>query len=130
MIEKFYSIKDTIKSVLAIQAFNDSISLVALTDSDQVAIKELSDFFSIFVKTTTIIQGDIYPTLNQTLPEYLRLIKLLESVQDSKDAWNIKSPSIQEVAIAALTKINEYFAKTTLYLLLLLLQYTTLDLNL
>lgn len=111
MIERFYSMKDAIKSVLATQAFDDSINLVALTDGDWVAIKELLDFFSIFVKTTTMMQGDTYPTLNRTLPEYLRLIKSLESVRDGKDAWNIKSPSIREAAIAALTKMNEYFAK-------------------
>ena len=85
MIDKFYRMKDAIIAVLASQSFDDSIKEVELSKSDWAVTKELLDFFGLFVKTTTMMQADNYPTLNRTLPEYFRLISRLEAVKDSKD---------------------------------------------
>jgi len=103
--------KDAIKAVLATQSFDESVNAVNLTEPDWVVAKELLDFFSIFVKTTTIMQADNYPTVNRTLPEYFRLIRDLETVENGTDRWNIRSQAIREAATAALAKMNEYFAK-------------------
>jgi hAT family protein len=111
MIEKFYSMKDAVIAVLASQRFDDSIEEINLTKPDWVVAKELLDFFGLFVKTTTIMQADNYPTLNRTLPEYFRLISRLEAVKDGKDKSNIQCQAIREAAAAALVKMNEYFAK-------------------
>jgi hypothetical protein len=111
MIEKFYSIKDAIIAVIASQSFDESIDNINLIKPDWVVAKELLDFFSIFVKTTTVMQANNYPTLNRTLPEYFRLISRLEEVKNSKDKFCIQSQSIRDAALAALAKINEYFSK-------------------
>ena len=111
MIEKFYSMKEAITAVLASQDFDDSIDEVSLTKPDWVVAKELLDFFGLFVKTTTMMQADNYPTLNRTIPEYFRLISRLEAVKDGKDKSKIQSKSIKDAADAALNKMNEYFAK-------------------
>ena len=71
-MEKFYSMKEAITAVLASQDFDDSIDEVSLTKPDWVVAKELLDFFGLFVKTTTMMQADNYPTLNRTIPEYFR----------------------------------------------------------
>ena len=56
-------------------------------------------------------QADNYPTLNRTVPEYFRLISRLEAVKDGKDKSKIQSKSIRDAADAAVSKMNEYFAK-------------------
>ena len=82
MLEKFYSMRDAITAVMAIQQFDDSLYELNLTHLDWSVAKELLDFFTIFTKTTTYIQADDYPTLNRTLPEYFRLMSRLEEVRD------------------------------------------------
>jgi 5'(3')-deoxyribonucleotidase len=76
MIEKFYRMKDAIIAVLATQSFDYSIK-----ENVQTVTKELLDFFGLFVRTTTMMQADNYPTLNGTLPEYFRLISRLETAK-------------------------------------------------
>jgi hypothetical protein len=98
-------------STLASQNFDDSIDEVNLTKPDWAVAKELLDLFGLFVRTTTMMQADNYPTLNRTIPEYFRLISRLEAVKDGKDKSKIQSKSIREAVDVALSKMNEYFAK-------------------
>jgi hypothetical protein len=68
MIDKFYRMKDAIITVLATQSFDDSIKEVEFSKSDWTVTKELLDFFGLFVKITTMMQADNYPTLKQNSP--------------------------------------------------------------
>jgi hypothetical protein len=111
MIEKFYSIKTAVKSVSATQNFDESVNSVTLSDEDWTTTKELLDFFSIFVKTTTVMQADRYLTLNRTLPEYYRLIKSLEDIKNSTGKLVIHTQPIKDATVAALNKMTEYFSK-------------------
>ncbi|KFZ15546.1 hypothetical protein V501_02660 [Pseudogymnoascus sp. VKM F-4519 (FW-2642)] len=59
-----------------------SMRYIALTPEDWITLHALQNFFYIFVKPSQKLQASLYPTLNFAIPQYLKMIKKLEALQN------------------------------------------------
>ncbi|KFY97750.1 hypothetical protein V500_01934 [Pseudogymnoascus sp. VKM F-4518 (FW-2643)] len=87
-----------------------SIKDIALTVNNWAIIKALELLFLVFLKPSRRLQSDSYPTLNFTIPLYLKMINKVTSIQEDLG----KSSTIGLACGAALQKLNvrEYHLDT------------------
>ena len=81
---------------------------IALNTNDWTTIKELELFFVIFLYPSQKLQASIYPTLNYTIPQYLKMINKLNYILKEVG----EQSTIGIVYNAALYKLNEYYTLT------------------
>jgi hypothetical protein len=73
---------------------------------DWLLLHEVLKLFNIFVRPSKRLQASTYPTLNYTIPMYLRMLQKLE---DSQTAWGSSSILGQACTAAHKTKWILYF---------------------
>jgi hypothetical protein len=96
-----------IRAVLYSQTWDDSVHQnLTPTDTDWALFRELAIFFNIFRRPTVQSQAERYPTLHNTIPNYLHMIRMLNvwQLQDDK-------PFLKAAAIAGHTVLTKYYKK-------------------
>lgn len=75
MIRIWRGLQHAIQSVQATQTFDTSLKRLNLDDKDWEVLDDISQFFEVFAKATEIAQGEDYPTLQRTIPEYINILR-------------------------------------------------------
>ncbi|KFX93411.1 hypothetical protein O988_06834 [Pseudogymnoascus sp. VKM F-3808] len=86
-----------------------SMKDIALTSNDWAIIEDLERLFLVFLKPSRRLQSDSYPTLNFTIPLYLKMINKVKLLQEELGI----SSTIGLACGAALRKLNEYYTLAT-----------------
>lgn len=105
MIKIACSLQAPITAVCATQEFDLSVKQLMLSATDWLLLNSLLKLFIIFVHPSKKLQGNIYPTMNYAIPQYLRLLNKLQLLQA---AWGGKSP-LGLACAAAYNKLDEYY---------------------
>ena len=108
MLETAIKLRIPITAVYSIQKLDISMKDIALTSNDWTIIEALEQLFLVFLKPLRRLQSDSYPTLNFTIPLYLKMINKVISLQEELG----KSSTIGVACRAALQKLNEYYTLT------------------
>ena len=85
MLKYFLNLWPAIKSVINIsdsKAFKKNKDILSLTDSDIAYLEKCLKIFSIFIKATTKLQAEKYPTIYYLIPEIYKIYTRLESIRD------------------------------------------------
>jgi hypothetical protein len=78
MLSAGLHIKKAIKAVLTAQTWDKSVKEnLTPTEEDWNTLKEMAVFFNIFRRPTVQSQADEYPTLHNTIPNYLHILRQL-----------------------------------------------------
>jgi hypothetical protein len=105
MLSAGLHIKKAIKAVLTAQTWDKSVKEnLTPTEEDWNTLKEMAVFFNIFRRPTVQSQADEYPTLHNTIPNYLHILRQL-NVWQAQD----KQPILKLAAKAAYKVIEEYY---------------------
>ena len=78
MIRIWRTLKQAIQSVQATQTFDTSLKRLNLDDKDWEVLDDISRFFEVFARATSIAQADEYPTLQRTVPQYITILRELK----------------------------------------------------
>ena len=71
-------LKKAISAVLVTQEWDKSVRAnLTLTNADWATLKEMAKFFDLFRKPTIQSQAEQYPTLHNTIPNYLHIMRQL-----------------------------------------------------
>lgn len=102
--------EQAIRAVLIVQQWDKSVrEHLTPKESDWTCIKEMAIFFNIFRKPTIASQAKFYPTLHNTIPDYLHIIRQLNVHQIQAER-----PILRVAATAAHEKMEEYLKKAML----------------
>ena len=85
MLKYFLNLWPAIKSVINIsdsKAFKKNKNILSLTDSDIAYLEKYLKIFSIFIKATTKLQAEKYPTIYYLVPEVYKIYTRLESIRN------------------------------------------------
>lgn len=82
MLETAIKLRIPITAVCSTQKLDISMKDIALTSNDWAIIEALERLFLIFLKPSRRLQSDSYPTLNFTIPLYLKMINKVTSLQE------------------------------------------------
>lgn len=105
MLKAALQMKGAIRAVLIAQHWDESVRQYKTpTQDDWVTLEEMAIFFKLFRRPTIKMQAENYPTLHNSIPEYLHLQRQL-------NVWKtqVEQPVIKLAAAAALEKINCYY---------------------
>ena len=105
MADTFIKLKVPIMALCASQNLDPSMRDILLTNADWAILEKLRQLFEIFVKPSTVLQGDVYPTMSITIPHYLRMIQKLTTFKEEVGETTL----IGKAADAAISKLNKYF---------------------
>ncbi|KFZ18359.1 hypothetical protein V501_01267, partial [Pseudogymnoascus sp. VKM F-4519 (FW-2642)] len=97
------------KDALQKQTIAAGLKKLQLSLDMPITLHALQNFFYIFVKPSQKLQASAYPTLNFAIPQYLKMIKKLEALQNEVGI----SSTIGLACIAASKKLNEYYTLAT-----------------
>jgi hypothetical protein len=84
MLKEFLNIWPAIKSVISLsnsELFKKNKNFLLLKDNDILYFRNCFKIFSIFVKATTKLQAEKYPTIYYLIPEIYKIYTQLENVQ-------------------------------------------------
>lgn len=84
MLKEFLNIWPAIKSVINIsdsELFKKNKDSLLLKDNDILYLRNCLKIFSIFVKVTTKLQAEKYPTIYYLIPEVYKIYTQLENIQ-------------------------------------------------
>ena len=109
MLEAAIKLRIPITAVCSTQKLDISMKDIALTSNDWAIIEALERLFLVFLKPSRQLQSDSYPTLNFTIPLYLKMINKVTLLQEELGISSI----IGVACGAALQKLNEYYTLTT-----------------
>ena len=108
MLMIFLHLKKAINSVLAIQEWDASVrEHLTPNQDDWQVLEEMKVFFELFRRPTTKSQADNYPTLHNTIPDYLFLMRRMKVYSSDPT-----KPTLQKASKAAWTVLNDYFKKS------------------
>ena len=107
MIRIWRGLIEAVQSVQATQTFDSSLKKLNLDDNDWEVLNDISQFFEVFARATEIAQGDKYPTLQRTVPEYITILRQLKAFCSPYYASELRS-----AAKAAYKVMHEYYQKT------------------
>jgi hypothetical protein len=91
MLKEFLNIWPAIKSVINIsdsKVFKKNKDFLLLKDQDINYLKNCLNIFKIFVKATTKLQAQKYPTIYYLIPEVYNIYTRLEAIQDELNVSN------------------------------------------
>ena len=109
MLETAIKLRIPITIVCSTQKLDISMKDIMLTSNDWAIIEALEQLFLVFLKLSRQLQSNSYPTLNFTIPLYLKMINKVTLLQEELG----KSSAIRVACGAALQKLNEYYTLTT-----------------
>ena len=109
MLSKALKLQGPITALCASQRFDLAVKEIELSASDWTHLHDLVGFFQIFVRPSTQLQAEEYPTLNKVIPQYVRMINKLK-VQRTQ--FGISS-LIGSACTAAIEKLEEYYTLAT-----------------
>jgi hypothetical protein len=84
MLKEFLNLWPAIKSVINIsdsELFKKNKDFLLLKDADISYLQKCLKIFSIFVKATTKLQAEKYPTIYYLIPEIYKIYTLLENIK-------------------------------------------------
>ena len=84
MLKDFLHLQPTIKQVLSLsssKAFKKNRDLFLLSDIELAYLEKCLRIFSIFVKATTKLQAEKYPTIYYLMPEIYNIYNRLELIK-------------------------------------------------
>ena len=97
-----------IRAVLMNQEWDQSVRRnLTPSEEDWNILKEMAVFFDIFRRPTVQSQAENYPTLRNTIPNYLHMIRQLNVWQAA-----VEKPTLKIAAGAAYVVLTEYFKKS------------------
>lgn len=108
MLTTALKMEKPIRAVLLNQEWDPSVRAnLTPTDEDWALLKEMSVFFDIFRRPTVQSQADKYPTLHNTIPDYLHILRQL-------NVWQLQNqqPSLKNAAKASHKILLEYYKKS------------------
>ncbi|KFY67389.1 hypothetical protein V496_01580 [Pseudogymnoascus sp. VKM F-4515 (FW-2607)] len=82
MLETALKLRIPITAVCSTQKLDLSMKDISLTTDDWAIIKALERLFLVFLKPLRRLQSDSFPTLNFTIPLYLKMINKVTSIQE------------------------------------------------
>ena len=91
MLKEFLNIQPAIKSVINIsdsKVFKKNKDSLLLKDQDINYLKNCLNIFEIFVKATTKLQAQKYPTIYYLIPEVYNIYTRLEAIRDELNVSN------------------------------------------
>jgi hypothetical protein len=100
-------LEGAIRRVLERQQWDKSVrENLTPTDDDWEQLREMEVFFDIFRKATIACQAENYPTLHNTIPDYLHMIRQLNIWQNQNEQKTLKA-----AAEAAYKALSDYLNK-------------------
>src|ERR1700722_15818042 len=105
MIDLACKLQIPITAVCATQNFDQSMKELILTSEDWLLLQEVVKLLNIFVRPSKRLQGSVYPTLNYAIPQYLKMLKKLESC---RTLWGVESV-LGQACTAAHVKLSDYY---------------------
>jgi hypothetical protein len=108
MVKAVLRMEQAIRVVLTTQQWDRSVYRhLTPTDEDWNTLKEMAKFFDIFRRPTVQSQADDYPTLHNTIPNYLQMIRQL-------NVWQLQDdqPILKIAARAAHKVLADYYKKS------------------
>ena len=84
MLRLFLYLKPTIQAIQATQTNDKSLKCLNLSNNDWDTLEEIQKFFEVFKEATICMQADKYPTLHQTVPFYVHLMRELKTFTTNK----------------------------------------------
>jgi hypothetical protein len=109
MLETALKLRILITAVCSTQKLDISMKDISLTANDWAIIEALKRLFLVFLKPSRRLQSDTFPTLNFTIPLYLKMINKVTLIQEELG----NSSTIGLACGAALQKLNTYYTLTT-----------------
>ena len=85
MLKKFLNLWTTIKSVINLsesKIFKKNKDFLLLKDIDIIYLEKCLKIFSIFIKATTKLQAEKYPTIYYLIPEVYNIYSRLKSIRN------------------------------------------------
>jgi hypothetical protein len=114
MLKEFLNLWPAIKSVINLsdsKVFKKNKNSLLLKDEDIIYLKKCLNIFSIFIRATTKLQAENYPTIYYLIPEVYNIYNRLEIIRNeynvSKNAFIItyilkaynRTPSLPKLLI-------------------------------
>ncbi|KAF8851610.1 hypothetical protein BDZ45DRAFT_766151 [Acephala macrosclerotiorum] len=101
-------IKKLLRTVLQFQEWNAFVrEHLTPTNKDWTMLKQIAIFFNIFRRPTIQTQTEKYPTLHNTILDYLHMLRQLRIFQAQDD-----KPFLQSAATAGYKVLEEYYKKS------------------
>ena len=107
LLKAALQLEGAIRRVLKDQQWDKSVrENLTPTDDDWEQLREMERFFNLFYKPTIASQAEKYPTLHNTIPDYIYLIRQLNIWKEQDEEKTLK-----EAAIAAHGVLSNYLKK-------------------
>jgi predicted metal-dependent hydrolase len=85
MLKDFLHLWPAIKIVISLsesKAFKKNKTILLLKDSEILYLEKCFKIFNIFIKATTKLQADKYPTIYYLIPEVYNIYNRLETIRE------------------------------------------------
>ena len=85
MLKYFLNLWPAIKSVISLsdsKSFKKNKEVLTLKDNEITYLEKCLRIFSIFIKATTKLQAEKYPTIYYLVPEVYKIYTRLEAIRD------------------------------------------------
>lgn len=105
LLQSALHMEDAIRAVLSTQKWDKSVrDHLTPSPDDWKLLKEMAIFFNLFRRPTVESQAEKYPTLHNTIPNYLLIMRQLNIWKDQDDEL-----TLQSAAFATSKVITQYY---------------------